>query len=122
MSQRSLLLIGTKGAFILESDGARSRWKTRGPFIENWGIHDMSVDPTSGSILAGGANSYSGAAVWQSPDLGARWTHSSEGLTYGDGDDAPKLKTVWNVIGAHGALFAGVEPAGLFRSDDAGAT
>jgi len=121
MSQRSLLLVGTKkGAFILESDGARTSWDVRGPFIENWGIHDLSIDPASGAILAGGASAWYGPAVWQSPDLGATWTHSSEGLTYGD--DGPKLTTVWNVIGAHGALFAGVEPAGLFRSDDAGAT
>lgn len=123
MSTRCLLLVGTKkGAFILESDGARDRWDVRGPFMENWGIHDLSVDEASGAILAGGASSWYGPAVWQSPDLGSTWTHSSEGLTYGDGADAPKLKTVWNVIGAHGALFAGVEPAGLFRSDDAGAT
>ncbi len=123
MSQRCLLLVGTKkGAFILELDEGRSKWSIRGPFIETWGIHDMSVDPASGAILAGGANPWYGPAVWQSPDLGETWTHSSEGLTYGDGDDAPKLKTVWNVIGANGSLFAGVEPAGLFRSDDAGAT
>jgi len=121
MSQRCLLLVGTKkGAFILESDGARDRWEVRGPFIESWGIHDLSVDPGSGAILAGGASAWYGPAVWQSPDLGATWSHSSEGLTYGD--DGPKVATVWNVIGAHGALFAGVEPAGLFRSDDAGAT
>ncbi len=123
MPARCQLLVGTKkGAFILESDEARRDWTVRGPFIENWGIHDMSVDAASGAILAGGASAWYGPAVWQSPDGGETWTHSSEGLTYGDGDDVPKLTTVWNVIGTHGALYAGVEPAGLFRSDDAGAT
>jgi len=32
------------------------------------------------------------------------------------------LETIWNVTPAHGALYAGVEPAGLFRSDDRGQT
>ncbi|HET7703659.1 MAG TPA: hypothetical protein VFK35_09675, partial [Candidatus Limnocylindrales bacterium] len=41
-------------------------------------------------------------------------------LTYGD--DGPRIPAVWNVTPAHGAIFAGVEPAGLFRSDDGGAT
>jgi photosystem II stability/assembly factor-like uncharacterized protein len=41
-------------------------------------------------------------------------------MTYGD--DGPKIPTVWNVTAAHGAVFAGVEPAGLFRSDDRGGT
>jgi len=123
MMVRNLLLVGTKkGAFILESDGARERWDIRGPFAEGWGVHDMSVDPASGAILAGAANPWFGAAVWQSPDLGQTWTHSSEGLTYGDDEGAPRIKAIWNVIGANGALFAGVQPAGLFRSDDAGVT
>jgi hypothetical protein len=41
-------------------------------------------------------------------------------MTYGD--DGPKLKTVWNVTAVNGTIYAGVEPAGLFRSDDGGAT
>lgn len=32
------------------------------------------------------------------------------------------MRSVWQVAPAHGALYAGVEPAGLFRSDDGGAT
>ncbi len=58
--------------------------------------------------------------MFRSEDLGSTWTHSSEGLTYGD--DGPKVATIWNVTAAHGAIWAGVEPAGLFRSDDDGAT
>lgn len=119
---RVLLLVGTpKGAFILESDGDRQAWSIRGPLCEGWPIHDLVVEPGTGAILAAGGSPWYGPAVWRSEDLGATWTHSSAGLSYGD--DAEPVKTVWSLATAQdGAILAGVEPAGLFRSDDAGAT
>ncbi len=49
------------------------------------------------------------------------WTHSSSGLTYGD--EAEPIKTIWSLAATpDGGLLAGVEPAGLFRSDDGGST
>ena len=121
MTQPVALLIGTpKGAFVLDGDDARHAWKLRGPLCEGWPIHDISVEPGSGALLAGGGSPWYGPAVWRSEDLGASWTHSSEGLTYGDG--GPKVKTVWNVTATDGLIYAGVEPAGLFRSRDRGAT
>jgi hypothetical protein len=118
---RSLLLVGTtKGAFVFDGDGARKKWTLRGPLCEGWPIHDLQWDSSTQSIYAGGGSAWYGPAVFRSNDLGETWTHSSEGLTYGD--DGPKIPTVWNVTPAHGSIFAGVEPAGLFRSDDGGAT
>jgi photosystem II stability/assembly factor-like uncharacterized protein len=121
MSERCVLLVGTsKGAFVLDGDAARSNWDLRGPLCEGWPIHDLTVDPATGAILAGGGSTWYGPAIWRSDDLGETWTHSSEGLTYGD--DGPNVVTIWNVTPAHGALYAGIEPAGLFRSDDGGTT
>ncbi len=121
MTQQIALLIGTpKGAFILDGDPRRRDWRVRGPLCEGWAIHDIAVDPASRAILAGGASPWYGPAVWRSNDIGATWTHSSEGISYGD--DGPKVKTIWNVTAAHDAIYAGVEPAGLFRSIDGGGT
>lgn len=118
---RVLLMVGTKkGAFLLESDEARRDWSIRGPFCEGFEIRDVVHDPSDGSIYAAATSPWFGPAVFRSPDLGETWTHSSEGLTYGD--DGPKLTRVWSLAAANGAVYAGVEPAGLFRSDDAGAT
>ena len=118
---RHMLLVGTsKGAFLFDGDASRKSWSLRGPLCEGWPIHDLSVDPATGAILAAGGSAWYGPAVFRSEDLGATWTHSSEGLTYGD--DGPKIPTIWNVTAAHGSIWAGVEPAGLFRSDDDGAT
>ena len=122
MTTRTLLLVGTKkGAFILESDAARRDWSVRGPLCEGWPIHDLIVEPGSGAILAAGGSPWFGGAVWRSEDLGETWTHSSAGMTFGD--DGPAIKTVWSLATtADGTLLAGVEPAGLFRSTDHGAT
>ena len=95
---RNLLLVGTsKGAFILDGDASRRSWSLRGPLCNGWPIHDLSVDPADGAILAAGGSAWYGPAVFRSEDLGSTWTHSSEGLTYGD--DGPKIPTMWNVTG-----------------------
>lgn len=119
MPTRLLLLIGTKkGAFIAESDAARDAWRLSGPFCEAWPINHVVGDPATGAIYAGGGNEWFGPAVWKTRDQGASWTHSSQGLAYEEG--ATPIKTVWSLEVGNGTLFAGVEPAGLFHSEDAG--
>lgn len=119
---RVLLLVGTaKGAFILESDPRRRDWSLRGPLCGVWPIHDLIVEPSTGAILAAGGSPWYGPAVWRSADLGETWTHSSAGLAYQEGSEP--VRTVWSLAASpDGALLAGVEPAGLFRSDDGGTT
>ena len=119
MAQKVYVLVGTRrGAFILESDKARGGWTQRGPFCDAWPMNHVVADPVSGTIYAGGGNEWFGPAVWKSADQGATWTHSSEGLKYEAGETP--IKTVWSLVAANGALYAGVEPAGLFRSEDGG--
>jgi photosystem II stability/assembly factor-like uncharacterized protein len=121
VADKTVLLVGTrKGAFILESNAGRKKWTTRGPLCEGWPIHAMAIDPASRTVFAAGGSGWYGPAVWRSDDLGEGWTHSSAGLSYGD--DGPKIETVWGVAQKNGTVYAGVEPAGLFRSDDGGAT
>ncbi len=121
MSGKILVLVGTKkGAFILESGDGRKSWELRGPFCETWPLNHVAADPATGTIYAGGGSEWFGPAVWKSTDLGRSWTHSSQGLAYEAGE-AP-VKSVWSVAARNGSLYAGVEPAGLFRSDDGGET
>jgi photosystem II stability/assembly factor-like uncharacterized protein len=81
-------------------------------------MNHVIADPTTGTIYAGGGNEWFGPAVWKSTDLGATWTHSSNGLAYDSGEDA--IKSVWSLAARDGRLYAGVQPAGLFSSDDGG--
>ena len=119
MTTKVLVLVGTKkGAFILESDRERQSWQQRGPYCQTWPMNHVIADRSTGTIYAGGGNEWFGPAVWKSTDLGATWTHSSEGLAYGAGEQP--IKSVWSLAQGRGPLYAGVEPAGLFRSDDGG--
>jgi len=115
------ILIGTKkGIFIADGDAARQDWTLRGPFCEAWPVNHVIGDRKSGTIFAAAGNEWFGPAVWKSSDLGATWTHSSEGLKYAEGETP--IQTVWSLNAGHDRLLAGVQPAGLFRSDDAGET
>lgn len=119
MTTRVLVLLGTKkGAFVIHGDAARRQWSLQGPFCETWPINHVIADPATATIYAGGGNEWFGPAVWKSTDLGATWTHSSDGLAYQAGEEA--IKSVWSLAARNGRLFAGVQPAGLFSSDDSG--
>src|SRR5690606_36914049 len=122
MAKRVLVLLGTKkGAFILESDANRRSWELSGPFCETWPLNRVIADPSTNTIYATGGNEWFGPAVWKSTDLGKTWTHSSQGLAYAEGEQP--IKAGWSLAPAeNGVLYAGVEPAGLFRSDDGGET
>jgi photosystem II stability/assembly factor-like uncharacterized protein len=118
---RVLLLVGTKkGAFVLEDDGSRTNWHLRGPFCDTWPIYHMMFDDATQTLYASGGNPWFGPGVWRSDDLGNTWSHSNAGLTYGEG--GPPITTMWHLTAAHGALYAGADPAGLFRSMDQGQT
>jgi photosystem II stability/assembly factor-like uncharacterized protein len=120
---RVLVLVGTrKGGFVLEGDQARRSWQLRGPFFPGWEIRHITHDPRDRSLYAAANTLTYGALVGRSADLGATWTHSSEGLTYGKNDEGPKLKRVWHLKPGRqaGEVYAGVEEAGLFHSRDAG--
>jgi photosystem II stability/assembly factor-like uncharacterized protein len=118
-------LIGTKnGAFLAESDGTRREWSVRGPFCQQ-GVRDIKHDAATNALYAAGSVPSdepfsSRPVVWKSTDLGETWTNSGEGISYGA--DGPEITRIWGIQPAHGSVYAGVEPAGLFRSDDEGAT
>jgi len=121
MADRVILLVGTrKGAFVVSSDRARRDWTIRGPLCEGYPIHDMTLDPDTGRAWAAGGSPWYGPTVFTSDDLFETWTQSSSGLAYEAGSEP--IPTIWSLGRTNGTLYAGVEPAGLFRSDDDGAT
>ena len=116
-----LLLVGTKkGAFLVESNDGRRSWTIKGPFCETWPIQHMIADPAERTIYAAGGNAWFGPAVWKTTDLGETWTHSSAGLAYEEGEEP--VANAWSLAVGPDGLYAGVEPAGLFKSCDGGET
>ena len=119
MAEKVLILLGTKkGVFIAESRDGRRSWSLAGPFCETWPMNHVVGDPATGTIYGAGGNAWFGPAVWRSTDLGATWSHSSEGLAYGEGEDP--IVSGWSLGVANGFVYAGVQPAGLFLSGDGG--
>ncbi len=120
MSESVLVLVGTtKGAFILKGDAGRRTFSLSGPFCDGWPINHVLANPETGEIYAGGGNGWVGHDVWKTEDLGATWTRSGEGLAYED-EGAEPVQAVWSFGSRNGSLYAGVKPAGLFKSDDGG--
>ena len=125
----TLVLVGTmKGAFILRADGTRSKWDVAGPYFPGRAIYAMTLDTRKGRqrLWAAVNSSYWGSYLSTSDDFGRTWSESEAyAIKFPDGTDAA-LKQIWQIVpGASDqpdTLFCGVEPAALFRSDDAGAT
>jgi len=69
------VLVGTKkGAFVLKSDGLRSRWEVNGPFFGGWEIYHMKGSPVDDSrIYASQSNGWFGQIIQRSDDGGKTW-------------------------------------------------
>ncbi|MGF1476756.1 MAG: WD40/YVTN/BNR-like repeat-containing protein [Geminicoccaceae bacterium] len=119
MLVKLLVLLGTnKGVFILESGGDRASFQLRGPYCDHQPINHVIADPKTGRFYAGGGSGWVGAQIWRSDDLGETWENGAEGLSYGKDDEA--VRAVWSFARSNGKLYAGVQPAGLFVSEDDG--
>src|SRR4051794_30591327 len=118
---KTVLLVGTrKGLFLLESDGDRRDWTTRGPLCDGWGVYQAILDET-GTIYAAATSEWHGAGVWRSSDLGETWEFSSEGIEYAEGSDL-KVNKVSGIAATPGRLLVGAENIGLFESRDGAKT
>lgn len=124
-----LLLVGTmKGAFILRSDSTRKDWEVGGPYFPGRAIYAMAYDDREGRKRLWSAvnSSYWGSYLSTSDDFGKNWTEpEAYGVKFPDTADN-SVKQIWQIVLGNDqepkTLYCGVEPAALFRSDDAGET
>jgi photosystem II stability/assembly factor-like uncharacterized protein len=120
------VLVGTKkGAFIYASDEKRETWEISEPILPGWSISHMAADTRRDPprLYAGAAHWAWGPSVARSDDGGATWEQRSPGLAFPT-DMKVAMQAVWNIRPGHasepGVVFAGTQPAGLFRSEDWG--
>jgi photosystem II stability/assembly factor-like uncharacterized protein len=123
MADRVLLCIGTKkGLFVAESSKARRKFTLRGPFGPGVAVYAALVD-TRGTprILASSCNAFFGMKVLRSTDLGKSFKETKSAPAFPK-DDGRALANVWSLEPGDGRreIYAGVEPAALFRSPDGG--
>jgi photosystem II stability/assembly factor-like uncharacterized protein len=123
MAERVIVCIGTKkGLFVAESGKARKKFTLRGPFGPGVGVYSALVD-TRGTptIYASSCNAFFGMKVLRSTDLGQSFKETKSAPAFAK-DDGRALINIWSLEPgtAKKELFAGVEPASLFRSRDGG--
>ncbi len=124
MADRTLLLIGTrKGLWLGRSDAKRQEWTIEGPHFPMMEIYSCLVD-TRGEqprLLVGASLSWTGPQVFSSDDLGQTWQEHAIGFP--DGLDA-SVERVWQLVPGpeREVVYAGTEPAAVFKSTDGGAT
>lgn len=87
-------------------------------------VQSASFDTRNGNtVWAGVTSMHWGPTVARSKDFGANWFRPAEGPKFPKGTDLSVSK-IWQVVPGAGTrdVFAGAEPAGLFRSNDEGET
>lgn len=145
------ILVGTrKGGFIFSSDQQRITWQASDILFKSWNVMHICLDQRDQRLHAAVVHDVYGPSTHYSDDLGKTWTQAKEvpgfprashsGRPLGTPDEAREatgrinnveetLETVnkiWHIKPGReqepGVLYAGVEPAALFKSTDRGET
>ena len=132
---RVRILVGTrKGAFVLESDGARKAWGVWGPHFAGWEVYHLKGSPVEPDrIYVSQSSSWFGQQIQRSSDGGKSWEPVGNNFAYEgvpgthqwyDGTPHPwEFKRVWHLepsLTDPDTVYAGVEDAALFRTTDGG--
>ena len=124
----TLLMIGTrKGLFLARSED-RASWDVAGPAFAMNAVYAVAVDTRRATprLLVGADSEHWGPSVFHSDDLGGTWHETEGGALRFPEETGAALARAWQLQPASAAepdvVYAGVEPAALFRSNDAGAT
>lgn len=132
---RVRVLVGTKkGAFILSSDGKRDRWDVSGPHFAGWEIYHAKASPANPNrMYVSQTSGWFGQMIQRSDDGGATWEAVGNEFKYDgtpgthqwyDGTQHPwEFKRVWHLepsLTDPDTVYAGVEDAAMFRTQDGG--
>ncbi len=144
-AKKVAVMVGTKkGAYIFRSGAARSRWGAEGPLFPGEPVHHVAFDPRDGESMYAACNlTWGGPKIRASRDQGKTWKVVSNPAfpkgkiatsnAWVQGEDFPKpvtaeltFRRTWHIEPGHASqpnvVWAGIEPAALFRSDDRGET
>jgi photosystem II stability/assembly factor-like uncharacterized protein len=131
------VLVGTrKGAFVMTSDAKRQRWDIGGPYFAGWEVYHLKGSPADANRLyAAQSTGWFGQLIQRSNDGGKTWGPVGNKFVYDgipgthlwyDGTPRPwEFKRVWHLepsLTDPDTVYAGVEDASLFRSQDGGQT
>ena len=125
-SQQVVLLVGTrKGLFTARAARRRAQWELEGPFIAGYEIQSAFLDPRDPRRgYAAAHHPVWGIHVYRTDDGGRSWTSLADVPRHRRDESARSLRMIWSLAPGATAtpdtLLAGIEPPGLFISEDAG--
>jgi len=122
-----LVLVGTaKGLFALRSGDRRERFELTGPSFAGEEVYATCIDLRGAGprLLCGSVSNHWGPVLRRSDDLGTSWTEAQTAALAFPAGSGAALARVWQLtpgpVDQPEVVYAGVEPAALFRSDDGG--
>jgi photosystem II stability/assembly factor-like uncharacterized protein len=125
----TLVLVGTmKGAFFFRSDASRKVWEMGGPYFAGSAVYALAYDGRAGRnrLWAGPQSMHWGPLLQGSDDFGRTWTNPESSPVKFPESAGAAVANIWQIAPGRDSepdtLYAGVEPASLFVSRDAGAT
>jgi photosystem II stability/assembly factor-like uncharacterized protein len=127
VAQNVVLLIGTKkGSFVFKSDQSRKTWSIEGPYHTGLEVFHLVYDHrTQGTLFAAVNSPMWGPKIQISEDLGKTWVLPEESPSFQEGDSIT-LNNLWHIepgrINEPNIVYAGADPASLFKSEDSGQT
>jgi len=119
-----LVLVGTKRGLFLLSSRDRARWEVNATGLSGSRIFYATLDQRSGHrMFAADNGDFFGSFLRYSDDFGQTWYEPEQGIQFPEGGDL-KLVNIWVVepgrASEPGTLYAGVDPATLWVSNDNG--
>ncbi len=142
-----MIFAGTrKGGLIFTSDESRRQWAPSGLHFKAWNVMHMGMDHRDRRIHAATAHEVFGPSTHYSDDFGETWTQAEKPPVFeepaasqrplGTPDEArepdeavqkdEEVLKIWKIQPGReretDTLYAGVEPAALFKSTDRGQT
>jgi photosystem II stability/assembly factor-like uncharacterized protein len=117
----STLLVGTRRGLFIARSADRRDWTLEGPHLEGREVYHAIADPRTGAFWAATDHAVWGPHVHRSDDQGRSWQVLDAAPHY---PDDRGLEAIWFLAPGPpdqpDTLWAGIEPAGLFLTRDAG--
>ncbi len=124
-SETTLLLAGTKRGLFLLSSQDRKSWKVDGQLLAGTRVYNASYDQRNGRMYAADNGDFFGSFLRYSDDLGETWQEPKQGIQFPE-DGGLKLTNIWTIVAGRkdepDTVYAGVDPATLWVSQDRGET
>jgi len=150
-SNKVIVMVGTrKGGFVFTSDEKRRNWQVGDLQFKSWNVMHMRLDERDQRMHAAISHDVYGPSTHYSDDYGLSWTQakqvpvipepSESGRPLGTPEEAnqaasdaesvlqtpEKVRKVWHIAPGRknepNVLYAGIQPASLFKSNDRGET